>query len=83
VASEAIVVVYVLPFAVSVEIFLTATVLIMPVALPTKLVAFGIGTLVCAALVVFVWRVNEVEVRARLEPFAEHLRQLAESLGSA
>lgn len=74
---------YLLPFAVSYEMFLAATVLVLPNAWSIKLITLGIGTLVCGALGVFIWRLNQREARVRLEPFAEHLRQLAESLRSA
>jgi hypothetical protein len=74
---------YLLPFALSIGIFFVATVRVAPGALPVKLITLGIGALVCGALGVFIWRLNQREVRVRLEPFAEHLRQLAESLRGA
>jgi hypothetical protein len=71
---------YLLPLAASVAIFMTATLIEAPGALAGKLIALILGVLVCAIVGVLVWRLNQLAVRTRLEPFAQHLRELAASL---
>lgn len=71
---------YLMPLAASVAIFMTATLIKAPGALAGKLIALILGVLVCAIVGVLVWRLNQLAVRTRLEPFAQHLRELAESL---
>ena len=73
---------YLMPLAASVAIFLTATLITATGTFAGKLITLIVGMLVCAAVGVLVWRLNKLAVRTNLEPFAQHLRELAESLRS-
>lgn len=71
---------YLMPLAASVAIYMTATLMTAPGAFAGKLITLIVGVLVCAAVGVIVWRLNQLALRTRFEPFAQHLRELAESL---
>jgi hypothetical protein len=71
---------YLMPLAASVAIFLAATLITATGTLAGKLITVIVGMLVCAAVGVLVWRLSRLAVRTNLEPFAQHLRELAKTL---
>ena len=71
---------YLMPLAASVAMFLSATLITASGPLAGKLITLIVGMLVCSAVGVLVWHLNRLAVRTNLEPFAQHLREVAESL---